>query len=197
MPEADDFQDLIRRVRAGEQDAAAEFVRLYEPAIRRAARIRMLDPRLSPLLDSVDIMQSVFTSFFVRAALGQYELDQPQQVLSLLVSMSRKKLADFARKQAAARRDYRRTSAVGPRQGQFVDTNADPGQQVATQELVQEFRKRLTAEERELAELRALGQNWGEIAAARGESSEALRKKLSRAVTRISEDLGLDEYGDE
>src|SRR4051812_29700201 len=98
MLEQEPFQDLIRRVRAADQQAAADLVRLYEPAIRRAARVRMVDPRLRGLLDSADISQSVFTSFFVRAALGQYELDRPEQLLSLLVDMCSKKLTDQTRR---------------------------------------------------------------------------------------------------
>ena len=31
----------------------------------------------------MDICQSVFTSFFVRAALGQYEIEKPAQLLRL------------------------------------------------------------------------------------------------------------------
>src|SRR5438309_10206244 len=111
MPEDRTFHDLIRRVRAGDQEAAAELVRSYEPAIRRAARVRLVDPRLQRLFDSMDISQSVFASFFVRAALGQYELEKPEQLLKLLVTMSRKKLADHARRETAARRDYRRVWA--------------------------------------------------------------------------------------
>jgi RNA polymerase sigma factor (sigma-70 family) len=196
MTELQEFQELIRRVRAGDQEAAREFVDTYEPAIRRAARIRMLDPRLAPLLDSTDIVQSVFASFFVRAALGQYELDKPEQVLGLLVSMSRKKLADYARKQAAACRDYRRTTPANAGKKQAA-ADDDPARHVAAKELVEEFRKRFSPEERELAELRAQGQNWGDIALSRGDSPEALRKRLERAVSRISQDLGLDESGDE
>src|SRR5262249_32437902 len=132
-----------------------------------------------------------------RGAWGQCELEEREQVLSLLVSMSRKKLADYARRQAAACRDYRRTTPGERGKRQPAAADVDPGRQVATKELVEEFRKRLSPEERELAELRALGRDWGEIAAGRGESSEALRKKLSRAVSRISLDLGLTEDGDE
>src|SRR6266436_4001848 len=102
MPEFATFQDLIGQVRAGDGEAAAELVRRYEPAIRRAARIRLADSRLRRLFDSMDISQSVFASFFVRAALGQYELEKPERLLGLLVAMSRKKLADHARQQAAA-----------------------------------------------------------------------------------------------
>ena len=197
MSETVEFQTLIRKVRTGDQDAAKEFVCTYEPAIRRAARIRILDPRLSPLLDSTDIVQSVFASFFVRAALGQYELTNPEQVLALLVNMSRKKLADYARKQAAARRDDRRTGPWKAASRPAVAADGDPASQAAAVELLDEFRRRMSSEERELAELRSLGQTWNEIAAARGESSERLRKKLERAVTLISQDLGLDEGIDE
>ena len=59
MVEAPTFEELIRRVRAGDQDAAAVLVRRYEPAIRRAVRFRLADARLGNLLDSMDICQSV------------------------------------------------------------------------------------------------------------------------------------------
>ena len=43
---------------------------------------RLADARLGNLLDSMDICQSVLTSFFVRAAAGQYDLETPEQLLS-------------------------------------------------------------------------------------------------------------------
>jgi hypothetical protein len=74
MPLPQTFADMIQRVRAGDADAAAELVRWYEPAIRRAVRLHLRDPRLRRILDSVDICQSVLGNFFVRAALGQFDL---------------------------------------------------------------------------------------------------------------------------
>jgi len=66
-----DIADLIARVRAGDQAAAAELVRDYEPHVRRAVRIQLRDPRLRSVFDSADICQSVMASFFARLALGQ------------------------------------------------------------------------------------------------------------------------------
>jgi RNA polymerase sigma-70 factor (ECF subfamily) len=189
------FQSLIRRVRAGDEAAAAELVRSYEPAIRRAARVRLVDTRLQRLFDSMDISQSVFASFFVRAALGQYELDGPEQLLRLLVNMSRKKLADHARQQGAARRDYRRQQPGSPDRA-CVDAGPDPAEQAATRELLEEFRRRLSREERRLADRRASGQNWTQIALEAGESPDALRKKLTRAIERIAGELGLEGFAD-
>jgi RNA polymerase sigma-70 factor (ECF subfamily) len=191
------FDELIRKVRAGDSQAAAELVRLYEPAIRRAARIRLVDSRLRRLFDSMDISQSVFASFFVRAALGQYELDKPDHLLRLLVTMSRKKLAAHARAQTSARRDYRRLRDERRSLDGIAAPDTPPDQKVAADELLHMFRERLSDDERQVADLRVLGKSWEQIAASMGGSAEGLRKKLSRAVGRIAHDLGLDELSDD
>src|SRR5436305_6725779 len=110
---ADDpsFRDLIRRVRERDEQAAAELVRRYEPTIRLAVRVRLGDPALRRVLDSMDICQSVLANFFVWASSGQFELDTPGQLVSLLMTMARNKLINHALKQRAARRDPRRLAA--------------------------------------------------------------------------------------
>ena len=57
---------------------------------------------------------------------------------------------------------------------QWAAPDASPSEQVAGAELLQEFRRRLSAEERQLAEKRAAGVGWNEIAAERGESPTPL-----------------------
>jgi RNA polymerase sigma-70 factor (ECF subfamily) len=193
MPEEIPFPELIRRVREGDAQAAAELVRRYEPAIRRVARVRLTDPRLQRLFDSMDVCQSVFGSFFVRAALGEYELETPEQLLRLLAAMSRKKVVDQSRRARAARRDVRRNQSAAAHEHGWAAPGPSPSQEVAGQELLREFRRRLSEEERQLADARAEGRDWNQIAAERGGSPEALRKQLSRAVDRVSRELGLDE----
>jgi RNA polymerase sigma-70 factor (ECF subfamily) len=192
MREETSFQDLLQRVRAGDGEAAAELLRRYEPTIRRVARVRLADTRLQRLFDSSDVCQSVFGSFFVRTALGQYELETPEQLLRLLVDMSRKKVIDLAREAGAARRDFRREEGT-PEMRQCAAKEPTPSQEVSARELLQEFRRRLSPEERQLAEERAAGRDWAQIAADRGASPEALRKQLSRAVDRVAVELGLEE----
>ena len=138
MTEENSFQDLIRRVRAGDQEAAAELVRSYEPAIRRAVRIRLADSRLARAFDSMDICQSVMASFFVRAALGQYELDAPEQLLRLLATMARHKLADQVDRERAECRDNRRVEEGSPESRQIIAAANSPSQQAAARELLQE-----------------------------------------------------------
>ncbi len=107
------FDDLVLRVRVGDDQAAEELVRLYEPLVRRELRIRMTNRRLAKLFDSVDICQSIWSSFFVRVVAGQYDLDSPQHLARLLISMVRNKLASQARRGyslKAQHRSYRRRS---------------------------------------------------------------------------------------
>jgi len=55
-----DFGELLRLVRAGDADAAAELVRQYEPEIRRTIRVRLTDPRLRRVVDSIrDLLAEV------------------------------------------------------------------------------------------------------------------------------------------
>jgi RNA polymerase sigma factor (sigma-70 family) len=183
------FEDLVRRVRLGDQAAAADLVKRYEPHIRRAVRIRLMRyPQMRRLLDSVDICQSVMGSFFVRAARGEYRLDRPDELQNLLVIMAYHKLVDMVRKK---RLPEPPSSDVAE---ELPDRADSPSDDAMYRELLQMFRERLTEEERQLADLRANGKPWNEIAKQLQGQPEALRKKLDRAVQRVARSLGI-EYG--
>jgi RNA polymerase sigma-70 factor (ECF subfamily) len=188
-----DFHALIRRVRAGDPEAAARLVRDYEPEIRRTIRIRLGDAGMRRTLDSMDICQSVMANLFVRLAHGQFDLEDPTDLLKLLVRMARNKLIEKVRREHAERRGGGHGgSGNAEALAEVADDAAPPSQVIADRDLVLEVRRRLTAEEQELAELRGQGLGWNEIAAARGDSPERLRKKLERALDRVAGELGLD-----
>jgi RNA polymerase sigma-70 factor (ECF subfamily) len=190
--EAGQYAELIRRIREGDQQAAAELVRLYEPEIRLEVRtwLRLRDPRLRRVFDSMDICQSVLASFFLRAAIGEYELDRPDQLAALLAGIARNKLSEQVKHHQRQRRDVRRMQAVAPGDADVV-TAETPSQCVAGKELLAAFRKRLSAEENRLADLRADGRDWAAIAAEVGGTPEGCRKQLTRAILRVERALGL------
>jgi RNA polymerase sigma-70 factor (ECF subfamily) len=192
MPEEATFADLIRRARGGDDGAAAELVRRYEPAVRRAVRLR-LDPRLRRSCDSLDICQAVLCSFFVRVASGQYDLETPDQLLKLLATMAHNKLGMQRRYQRRARRDERRVVGGTAQALEAPAVEASPSRQVSARELLAEVRRRLSADERRLADWRAEGRDWADIASTAGGTAEALRKKLARALARVADQLGLEE----
>jgi RNA polymerase sigma-70 factor (ECF subfamily) len=197
MPTETPFVELICRVRTGDEAAASELVHRFEPAIRRVVRVHMRDARLRRLLDSTDICQSVLATFFVRANMGQYELDSPESLIKLLATIARHKVINESVKQQADRRDYRRAEALGERSAHLQDPVADPGKQVEMKELLLKVREGLSEDERTLAEQRGRGDSWAEIATGQGASAEGLRKKLARALDRVLRQLGLEEGSDE
>jgi RNA polymerase sigma-70 factor (ECF subfamily) len=197
MSGQDTFAHFIRRVRAGDEGAAADLVRRYEPLIRREVRLHLEDRRLGRLFDSMDVCQSVLASFFVRTAAGQYDLEQPDQLVRLLVRMARNKLASAARRQGRQRRDVRRVAADGGEAlGQVAGAGPTPSEVVAGQELLVRFRAALGEEERRVADLRGEGLAWEEVASRLGGTAKARRMQLSRAVERVSRELGLQGAGE-
>jgi RNA polymerase sigma-70 factor (ECF subfamily) len=189
------FADLIARVRGGDEQAAADLVRRYEPEIRREVRFLLRDPFLRRSFDSMDVCQSVLGSFFLRAALGEYDINRPEDLIRLLISMTRNKVVDATRRQRAQRRDHRRSTSLDA-----VDLAAQtpsPSQVVEGREMLAAFRERLSQEERQLADLRAAGREWADIAGDLGGTAEARRKQLTRAISRVSRELGLEDTDDE
>jgi RNA polymerase sigma-70 factor (ECF subfamily) len=193
MSEQDTFAEFIRRIRAGDEHAAEEMVRRYEPLIRREIRLQLEDRRLSRLFDSMDICQSVLKSFFVRTATGQYDLDTPEQLQRLLVTMARNKLASAARSEYRQRRDQRRVTAAGDEKLKAVAAaGPTPSEVVGGRELLERVHQALSEEERQLADLRGEGLAWKDIAARLGGAAQARRMQFARAVGRVARELGLD-----
>jgi len=185
------FAELINRIRAGDEQAAADLVRRYEPEIRREVRFLLRDPFLRRTFDSMDICQSVMGSFFLRAALGEYDLDKPEDLIRLLIRMTRNKVVDATRRQRAQRRDHRRATNIDAIE--VESSTPTPSQVAEGREMLAVFRNRLNDDERRLADLRSHGQEWIDIAREMGGTPDARRKQLTRAIARVSTELGLDE----
>ena len=197
MAEDSEFTEFVRRIRAGDDQATRELVERYGPVIRREVRVRLRDPRLTRRFDHSDVCQSVMASFFVRVAAGQFDLEQPDQLRRLLVAMTRHKLTQQVRRHRAGRRDYRRSEVRDPEHlGRQPAAAPSPSRLVAGRELLDEFRRRLSVEERQLADLRAQGYAWAEIAGRLGGTPGARSKQLARALDRLEQQFEWSEPGD-
>jgi hypothetical protein len=107
--------------------------------------------------------------------------------------MARNKVRDEARRQRASRRDRRCLERVpDSRLEAILDHSPSPSKIVAGHELIREIYNHLSSEERYLAEQRALGRPWAALASESHASPDSLRKKLTRAIDRVSRQLGLD-----
>jgi RNA polymerase sigma factor (sigma-70 family) len=192
------LQDLLRRIGAGEQAAASEFYREYEPHVRKVirARMRAMGLPLRRLSDSSDLCQVVLAGFLVQSAVGRYRLDDSEAVRKLLGKIAANRVVDLAR-----RPEFRKpTIPVG---GDGVDgfeviaPGSSPATQVALHELIQKADGLLTDGERAIADLRKDGLTWEEIGDRLGKGEAAVRKALDRAARRILLALGMESPDDE
>lgn len=185
------FQNLLQRIRNREEDAAAELIHLYEPQIRRIIRVRLTDQKLRRQIDSLDICQSVLGNFFARAALGQYDLQSPEELIKLLARMARNRLIDKVSELQAAKRDVRRVEGGAIEDIQLGGFDATASRIASGRELLDLVRSRLSPDELQIAELRSQNHSWAEIADKLGGKPDAVRVKLSRALDRVTKELKL------
>jgi RNA polymerase sigma-70 factor (ECF subfamily) len=191
MPQNPDFADFVRRIRAGDEAAALELVQRFEPLIRREVRMGIGDERLKRVFDSLDVSQSVLANFILRAKNGEYELERPDQLARLLVTMTRNRLVSRARAERRLVRDVRRLAAEPGVLDRVADPQPSPSQIVSRKEQLERLQASLTAEEHEIFDLRSAGLEWDEIASRLGGSGQARRMQLSRGIERLRRQLGL------
>jgi RNA polymerase sigma-70 factor (ECF subfamily) len=176
------------RVRAGDPQAALDVVRGYEWAIRRQVRVRLTEPDLRRLLDSMDIVQLVWAGFFRRAA-AKYDLDDPQKLLNLLLTLAHHKLIDAARNLRRKRRGGGQVVGDIHIEGEPVDPHPGPEQVVDERDYLQEFRKHLLEPDQSLWDQRLHGRSWVEIAAELGTDPNVLRIHFRRTLERVARQM--------
>ncbi len=186
---ASDLAACLRAIQSGDETAAIRFVSAFEPEVRRFVRVRLTDPGLRRLMDSVDIVQSVMGRFFLHLQADRLQIEHPLQLLKLLLTMARNTLIDHSR-YAAVRRTV---EGFGDNQSlAFVaDRHASQEDGLIGADLLSYVRLRLSPHERALVDGWLNGAGWEELAREFGGSPEALRKRMTRAIDRATSTLGL------
>lgn len=96
MPvEADEFQALMRELRAGSREAADRLCRDYQHHILRVVRRRLVKA-LRAQVDSVDLVADVWLSFFARSP-AERHFDTPRALIAYLQKMAANKVAETHR----------------------------------------------------------------------------------------------------
>jgi RNA polymerase sigma factor (sigma-70 family) len=190
------LEDLLRRIRGGDQDAAAEFYRVYEPHVRRVIRARMRAQGMRRASDSSDLCQVVLASFLVGSAVGRYDFADSDGLKRLLARIATNRVIDLGRR-PEFRKPIVPVGGDGADEIDVVDRGPGPASQIALYELLEKANRLLTDRERTIAELRKDGLTWEEIGQRLGKNGEAVRKSLDRAARRILLDLGMESPDEE
>lgn len=130
--------------------------------------------------------------------MGEFEFQAPEDLIRLLTTMARNKLASAARREYQQKRDAGRRDNAGEERLREIAGQAETASMiVSSAELLDRARAMLHADESKMAELRQMGRSWDEIAQELGGTSQARRVQFMRAVARITQQLGLGESASE
>ena len=179
-------RSLLRRFRGGQPDAATELYLRYAERLRALAAGQVA-PDLAPRLDPDDIVQSVFRTFFRRAALGQYDVPEGEDLWKLFMIIALHKIRSAATFHRAAKRDVRAT-ANGLSDASAEQHLAAPDEMaLATLRLViDEVLGGLPPSMRAIVELRVEGHEVEEIARRTQRSRRSVERALHEFRARLS-----------
>ncbi len=182
-------RSLLRRFRRGEQDAATA---LY---VRYAKRLAALTDAqtakdLTVQVDPEGIVQSVFRTFFRRAAEGQYNIPDGEELWKLFLVMALNKIRARAKHHRATKRDVGRTSRISS-MDQLCSDRDNEALSVLRM-TVDELLETLVPVERQMVLMRIEGHGVAQIATRTNRSKRSVERLLQvfrrRVATAISED---------
>lgn len=185
------FAEMMQRLRAGDQGAAAEVFRRFANRLIGLARSH-LDQRLRQKVDPEDVMQSALKSFFVRHAGGQFDLSGWDSLWSMLVVITLRKCGHKAEYFHAAMRDVGREQAApvssedSATSWQAVAHEPTPVQAALLAEAVEQVLQSLGDDrERHIVELSLQGFSAVEVSQQVGRSERTVQRVLDRVRRRL------------
>ncbi len=189
MAPNDPFAELMARLRAGEDAAAAEVFQRFAGRLHGLAR-RHLDTALKRKVDAEDVVQSAYKSFFFRCGEGRVQVEDWNNLWGLLVLITVRKCADRAAYFHAARRavarEAPRPDAAGPdTPWEAIDREPSPDEAALLAETVAELLRGLDADERPVVELSLQGYTAQEISEQLGRAERSVRRLRERVRKRL------------
>jgi RNA polymerase sigma-70 factor (ECF subfamily) len=184
------FNDLMSRLRAGQDDAAAQVFQRYAGRLIGLARSR-LDRVLRQKVDPEDILQSVFRSFFVRHAAGQFEVGNWDSFWALLTVITIRKCAGKAQHFRRGRRDVQQEAAAdlagGNENWQSLSREPTPEEAAMLTDTVEAVMRRLDERDREILALSLQGKGIREISTEIGFAERTVRRSLDHIRQHLEE----------
>ena len=176
---------LLRRFQSGEQDAATAIYVRYARRLQALAA-KQTGADLKTRFDPEDVVQSVFRTFFRRAAAGYYKVPPGEELWRLLLVLSLHKVRDLAAYHRAQKRDVGKTWSV--EDSDAAQSDAKPDDQLAYESLrqvVDDLTHNMPTSNRQIIELRIEGFEIGEIA----EKTNRAKRTVERTLQHFRERL--------
>jgi RNA polymerase sigma-70 factor (ECF subfamily) len=190
MPPESSFHALMTRLRAGDPDAAAQLLQRFAGRLIGLAR-RRLGRLLRSKVDPEDVLQSVWKSFFVRHAQGQFQLGDWDGLWALLTVLTLRKCGRWAGYYRAARRDVCREAAPAPSGAEeapgldFLDREPTPEEAAQLADTLGAALKQLDAQDREIVVLSLQGHDSAAVAGQVGCTQRTVQRVLREVRARL------------
>src|SRR5438552_7474317 len=159
----DEITVWAERLRAGDPRAAERLFACYAERLGHLAR-QNLSRKLAGRIDSEDVVQSVFRTFFRRNARGEFHIDSSAKIWRLLVKITLLKARAKGRYHTADKRDVRSERLEDARWLEALAREPGPAEAAAFIDLLESLLKDRPPLFREVLQLRLEGQGPTAIA---------------------------------
>lgn len=186
------FENLMTRLRAGDEAAASEVFHRFTRRLIGLARAR-LDHVIRRKVDPEDILQSVYRTFFSRHAEGGFTLDSWESLWGMLTVITVRK-CDYRRKYfRASRRDVGREITVRAEadstapEAEALARDPTPSEAARLAETVEMLMRELSGREREMLGLSLQGYDVAEISGRVARTERTVQRVLKRVRERLEQ----------
>jgi RNA polymerase sigma-70 factor (ECF subfamily) len=181
------FEDVMARLRAGQNDAAAQVFNRYAERLLALAR-KQLDPLVLQKVDPEDVVQSVFRSFFAHNRSGRFgEFGSWDNLWGMLVVLTQRKCGRRMDYFHAACRDVDREvqAELAVRDGSCSDVGVQddeptPAEAAMLTDTVERLMRCLEGRQREVLTLSLQGYGPAEISGQLGCTERSVYRVLER-----------------
>ncbi len=180
---------LLRRLRRGEDDAATALYLRYARRLIALTRSQA-SSELKRQLEAEDIVQSVFLSFFRKAAHGMYDVPEGEELWNLLLVITMNKIRAKGNYFHAARRDVRLNAGSDIPEADPAVIAADEAALSELQQVISDLLHELPPKFAEIVELRIAGHEISEIAKRTRRSRRTVERTLQEFRQHLSGLLG-------
>jgi RNA polymerase sigma-70 factor, ECF subfamily len=180
-------QSLLRRFRAGDDDAATRLYFKYARQLHAVAR-KKTDGALANRVDAEDVVQSVFRTFFRRTARGEFEVPEGEELWRLLLTIALNKVRNHAAHHRAQKRDIGKTVSEAAAVSVAED---DQSSRVLLEIVVKELLGDLDESQRQIIQLRIDGAEVAEIAHVTGRAKRSVERVLQGFRNELASKLDI------
>lgn len=181
-----DIEDLLSRLRDGEEDAATALYLRYARRLQTLAE-RQTDQKMAVRVDPEGVVQSVFRTFFRRVNMGQYNVSDADELWKLLLVIALNKLRTTATAHRTAKRDIDKTVRLND--SDQKKTAQDDEALLVLKMTVSEVVGQLSDFERDIVWLRIQGYEIQEIADRCQRSKRSVERILQNFRKRLSSEI--------